>query len=91
MQIFKPLTILQTVYKRMWDRRGLWNFNLPPPLNSSITNCKLSNMSTQNIATLATKQQQLTISISTINDTDYYEKGISIYFFCYNFQIVVQV
>jgi hypothetical protein len=23
-----------------------------------------------------------------LNDTDYFEKGISIYFFCYNFQIV---
>jgi hypothetical protein len=41
---------------------------------------------------IATKQQQLIISISTtINDTDYFEKGISIYFFYYNFQIVVQV
>jgi hypothetical protein len=40
---------------------------------------------------MATKQQQLTISISTINDIDYFGKGISIYFFCYNFQIVVQV
>jgi hypothetical protein len=40
---------------------------------------------------MATKQQQLTISISTINDTDYFGKGISIYFFRYNFQIVVQV
>jgi hypothetical protein len=40
---------------------------------------------------IATKQQQLTISISTINDTDYFGKGTSIYFFCYNFQIVVQV
>jgi hypothetical protein len=39
---------------------------------------------------MATKQQ-LIISISTINDTDYFGKGISIYFFCYNFQIVVQV
>jgi hypothetical protein len=29
---------------------------------------------------IATKQQQLTISISTINDTDYFGKGISIYF-----------
>jgi hypothetical protein len=27
-------------------------------------------------------KQQLTISISTINDTDYLGKGISIYFFC---------
>jgi hypothetical protein len=40
---------------------------------------------------IAMKQSQLIISISTINDTDYFEKGISIYFFCYNFQIVVQV
>jgi hypothetical protein len=40
---------------------------------------------------IATKQQQLIISISTINDTDYFEKGISIYFFYYNFQIVIQV
>jgi hypothetical protein len=30
---------------------------------------------------IATKQQQLTISISTINDTDYFGKGVSIYFF----------
>jgi hypothetical protein len=30
---------------------------------------------------MATKQQQLTISISTINDTDYFGKDISIYFF----------
>jgi hypothetical protein len=30
---------------------------------------------------IATKQQQLTISISTINDTDYLGKGISICFF----------
>jgi hypothetical protein len=27
---------------------------------------------------ITTKQQQLIISISTINDTDYFEKGISI-------------
>jgi hypothetical protein len=40
---------------------------------------------------IATKQHQLTIYISTINDTDYLGKGISVYFFCYNFQIVVQV
>jgi hypothetical protein len=40
---------------------------------------------------MATKQQQLTISISMINYTDYFGKGISIYFFCYNFPIVVQV
>jgi hypothetical protein len=45
---------------------------------------------------IATKQQQLTMSISTINDTDYFGKGISvfqlsIYFFRYTFQIVVQV
>jgi hypothetical protein len=37
---------------------------------------------------MATKQQPLTISISTINDTDYFGKCISIYFFRYNFQIV---
>jgi hypothetical protein len=30
---------------------------------------------------MATKQQQLSISISTINDTDYLGKGISIYLF----------
>jgi hypothetical protein len=40
---------------------------------------------------MGTKQQQLTISISTINDTDYLGKGNSIYFFRYNFQIVVQI
>jgi hypothetical protein len=40
---------------------------------------------------MATKQQQLTIFISTINDTDYFGKGISIYFFWHNFQIAVQV
>jgi hypothetical protein len=40
---------------------------------------------------IATKKQQLAISISTINDTDYFGKGISISFFCYNFQIVVLV
>jgi hypothetical protein len=40
---------------------------------------------------MVTKQQQLTISILTINDTDYFGKGISIYFLCYNFEIVVQV
>jgi hypothetical protein len=40
---------------------------------------------------MATKQQQLTISISTINDTDYFGKGISINFFCYNFEIVMRV
>jgi hypothetical protein len=40
---------------------------------------------------IATKQRQLIISILTINDTDYFEKGISFYFFYYNFQIVVQV
>jgi hypothetical protein len=34
---------------------------------------------------IATKQQQLTISISTINDTDYLRKGNSIYFFYYDF------
>jgi hypothetical protein len=40
---------------------------------------------------IATKQQQLAISIPTTNDTDYFGKGMSIYFFCYNFQIVVQI
>jgi hypothetical protein len=40
---------------------------------------------------MVTKQQQLTISISTINDTDYFGRGISIYFFSYNFQIVMRV
>jgi hypothetical protein len=40
---------------------------------------------------IATKQEQLTIFISMINDTDYFKEGISINFFCYNFQIVVQV
>jgi hypothetical protein len=34
-----------------------------------------------------TKQQQLTISISTINDTDYFGKGISIYFFVIIFRL----
>jgi hypothetical protein len=40
---------------------------------------------------MATKQQQLTISISTINDTDYFGKDILLYFFCHDVQIVVQV
>jgi hypothetical protein len=35
---FKGTRKLQTVYKRMWDRRALWNLNLPTPLNSSTTN-----------------------------------------------------
>jgi hypothetical protein len=35
--ICRLLRHIQTVYKRMWDRRGLWNLNLPPPLNTSIT------------------------------------------------------
>jgi hypothetical protein len=38
---------------------------------------------------IATKQQQLTISISTINNTDYFGKGISIHFFCYNNKILL--
>jgi hypothetical protein len=40
---------------------------------------------------IATKHEQLTISMSTINDTDYFENGISKFFFCYNFLIEVQV
>jgi hypothetical protein len=40
---------------------------------------------------IARKQQQLTIYITTINVTDYIGKVISIYFVCYNFQIVMQV
>jgi hypothetical protein len=32
---------------------------------------------------VAMKQQQLTISISTINDTDYFGKGISLLFLLY--------
>jgi hypothetical protein len=40
---------------------------------------------------IATKQQELTISISTIDDTNDLEKDVSIYFFYYNFKIEVQV